>query len=54
MQWDRALLQQMLELAAQVEPAVEVRWDVQHFITLRVPGVKPLVGAVADEAGRRG
>ena len=39
-QWDRALLKQMLELAAQVAPSVEVRWDVQHFITLRVPGVK--------------
>ncbi len=38
-QWDRALLKQMLELTAEVHPAVEVRWDVQHFITLRVPGV---------------
>jgi excinuclease ABC subunit A len=39
-QWDRALLPQLLELVKQVEPGVEVRWDVPYFITLRVPGVK--------------
>jgi excinuclease ABC subunit A len=39
-QWDRALLPRLLELVREVEPGVEVRWDVQYFITLRVPGVK--------------
>jgi excinuclease ABC subunit A len=37
--WDRALLPRLLELVREVEPGVEVRWDVQYFITLRVPGV---------------
>jgi excinuclease ABC subunit A len=36
--WDRALLPRLLELVREVEPGVEVRWDVQYFITLRVPG----------------
>jgi excinuclease ABC subunit A len=39
-QWDRALLPRLLDLVREVEPGVEVRWDVQYFITLRVPGVK--------------
>jgi excinuclease ABC subunit A len=39
LQWDRALLSQLLELARQIEPRLEVRWDVQYFITLRVPGI---------------
>src|SRR5262249_33006246 len=38
-QWDRALLPQLLALAREIEPGLEVRWDVQYFITLRVPGV---------------
>jgi excinuclease ABC subunit A len=38
--WDRALLPQLLDLVRSIEPNVEVRWDVQYFITLRVPGVK--------------
>jgi excinuclease ABC subunit A len=37
--WDRALLPRLLELVREVEPRAEVRWDVQYFITLRVPGV---------------
>jgi excinuclease ABC subunit A len=32
-------LPRLLELVREVEPGVEVRWDVQYFITLRVPGV---------------
>jgi excinuclease ABC subunit A len=39
-QWDRALLSRLLDLVRDIEPGVEVRWDVQYFITLRVPGVK--------------
>src|SRR5262249_5116573 len=39
LQWDRALLPRLLQLVREIEPNVEVRWDVQHFITLRVPGV---------------
>jgi excinuclease ABC subunit A len=38
-QWDHGLLGRLLALVREVEPAVEVRWDVQYFITLRVPGV---------------
>jgi excinuclease ABC subunit A len=38
LQWDRALLPRMLDLARGIEPGLEVRWDVQYFITLRVPG----------------
>jgi excinuclease ABC subunit A len=36
--WDRSLLSKMLQLAREVEPGLDVRWDVQYFITLRVPG----------------
>jgi excinuclease ABC subunit A len=39
LRWDRALLPRLLELAREVEPGLEVRWDVQYFITLRVPGI---------------
>jgi excinuclease ABC subunit A len=38
-QWDRQLLPRLLDLVREVEPGLEVRWDVQYFITLRVPGV---------------
>jgi excinuclease ABC subunit A len=38
-QWDRALLSRLLDLVRDIEPGLEVRWDVQYFITLRVPGV---------------
>src|SRR5262249_21844920 len=38
--WDRALLPRLLELVREIEPGLEVRWDVQYFITLRVPGIK--------------
>ncbi len=37
--WDRSLLPRLLELVREIEPHVEVRWQVQHFITLRVPGL---------------
>jgi excinuclease ABC subunit A len=37
-QWDRALLRQMLQLVREIEPGLETRWDVQYFITLRAPG----------------
>jgi excinuclease ABC subunit A len=37
--WDRALLPRLLELVRELEPGLEVRWDVPYFITLRVPGV---------------
>jgi excinuclease ABC subunit A len=37
--WERGLLPRLLDLVREVEPAVEVRWDVPYFITLRVPGV---------------
>jgi excinuclease ABC subunit A len=37
--WDRALLPRLLQLAREIEPAVEVRWDARDAITLKVPGV---------------
>jgi excinuclease ABC subunit A len=37
--WDRSLLPRLLELVREVEPGLEVRWDVRDAITLRVPGV---------------
>jgi excinuclease ABC subunit A len=37
--WERALLSRLLDLVRQIEPGLEVRWDVRYFITLRVPGV---------------
>ena len=38
-QWDRALLPQLLELCARSSRRSKCAWDVQHCITLRVPGV---------------
>jgi excinuclease ABC subunit A len=37
--WDRALLPRLLDLVREVEPNVEVTWDVRDAITLRVPGI---------------
>ena len=37
--WDRALLPRLLELVAEVDPAVEVDWNARDAITLRVPGI---------------
>jgi len=37
--WDRSLLTWLLQLVREIEPNVEVRWHVQYFITLRVPGL---------------
>ncbi len=37
--WDRALLPKLLKLVREVEPAVEIKWDVRDAVTLRVPGV---------------
>ncbi len=37
--WERSLLTRLLQLAREVEPGVEVRWDARDAITLRVPGV---------------
>jgi excinuclease ABC subunit A len=37
--WDHTLLSRLLDLARAIEPGLEVRWDVQYFITMRVPGV---------------
>jgi excinuclease ABC subunit A len=39
LRWDRAILPRLLALMREIEPELEVRWDVQYFITLRVPGV---------------
>jgi excinuclease ABC subunit A len=37
--WDRALLPRLLKLVREIEPALEVRWDVRDSISLRVPGI---------------
>jgi excinuclease ABC subunit A len=37
--WDRSLLTRLLQLAREVEPDLEIRWDARDAITLRVPGV---------------
>jgi excinuclease ABC subunit A len=37
--WERGLLPRLLDLVREVEPAVEVKWDVRDAITLKVPGV---------------
>jgi excinuclease ABC subunit A len=37
--WDRALLPRLLDLVREVEPNVAIKWDAQHGITLRVPGI---------------
>jgi excinuclease ABC subunit A len=38
LRWDRAILPRLLQLVREIEPGIEVRWDVPYFITLRVPG----------------
>jgi excinuclease ABC subunit A len=61
--WDHALLPRLLELVREVEPGVEVRWDVRYFITLRAPGAsrwwgqwqtKRSEGLVCDFLGKKG
>jgi excinuclease ABC subunit A len=37
--WDLGLLPRLLQVVREVEPGVELGWDVQYFVTLRVPGV---------------
>jgi excinuclease ABC subunit A len=37
--WNRALLPRLLDLAREVEPALEVVWDARDAIKLKVPGV---------------
>jgi excinuclease ABC subunit A len=39
LRWNRTLLTRLLQLAREVEPGLEVRWDARDAITLRVPGV---------------
>ncbi len=61
--WDRIVLARLLELVREVEPALEVSWDVRYFITLRVPGAnrwwgqwqtKQPEGLICDFLGKRG
>jgi excinuclease ABC subunit A len=40
LQWDRALLPRLLDLAREVEPGLEITWTARAAITLRVPGIK--------------
>jgi excinuclease ABC subunit A len=50
-QWERGLLPRLLELGREIEPGLEVRWDVQYFITLRVPGIKRIWGLWMTKVG---
>jgi excinuclease ABC subunit A len=63
LRWDHGLLARLLQLVREVEPGVEVRWDVRYFITLRVPGAsrwwgqwqtKRSEGLVCDFLGKKG
>ncbi len=38
-QWDLGILPRLLQVIREVEPALEIDWDVQYFITLRASGV---------------
>jgi len=38
LQWDRALLPRLLGLVRELEPGLEVKWDVRDQISIRVPG----------------
>ena len=42
--WDRAVLPRLLKLVREVEPALEIKWDVRDAVTLRVPGVSRFWG----------
>jgi excinuclease ABC subunit A len=44
--WDLAILPRMLQVFRDVEPGVEFVWDVQYFVTVRVPGVGRAWGQV--------
>ncbi len=50
-QWERGLLPRLLELVREIEPGLEVRWDVQYFITLRVPGINRIWGQWMTKVG---
>jgi excinuclease ABC subunit A len=39
LQWDVGILPRLLQLLRELEPGLEISWDVQYFITLRVPGI---------------
>jgi excinuclease ABC subunit A len=38
LQWDRALLPRLLGVVRELEPGLEIKWDVRDQISLRVPG----------------
>ena len=37
--WDRSLIQRLLTLVRELEPKLEVKWDVRDAVTLKVPGI---------------
>jgi excinuclease ABC subunit A len=37
--WDTGILPRLLQLVRDLEPGMEIGWDVQYFIMLRAPGV---------------
>jgi excinuclease ABC subunit A len=39
LRWDRSILPRLLAIVREVEPKVEIRWDVRDSITLRLPGI---------------
>ena len=61
--WDNGILPRVLQAVRDVEPGLAIDWDVQYFITLRVPGVgrawgqiqtKQAAGLVCRFVGKKG
>jgi excinuclease ABC subunit A len=61
--WDNAILPRVLQAVREVEPSLAVDWDVQYFITIRVPGVgrawgqfqtKQAAGLICRFIGKKG
>jgi excinuclease ABC subunit A len=44
--WDLGMLPRILQMAREIEPGLEIAWDVQYFITLRVPGISRAWGQI--------
>jgi excinuclease ABC subunit A len=51
-QWDLGILPRLLQLVREIEPGVEIGWDVQYFITLRVPGISRAWGQIQTKQAR--
>jgi excinuclease ABC subunit A len=61
--WDNGILPRVLQAVRDVEPGLAIDWDVQYFVTLRVPGVgrawgqfqtKQAAGLICRFIGKKG